>query len=121
MSLFVSLLGPIAMFISVAEDVADCDHAKIQGIWRIVSIAYGGKADNHDIDKYTVMFDGNTMSIRKHAGDTGRTVDEVFVKFELGREECSRRITFGCGMASTISRMATCAFATRSTMTCQRR
>ena len=88
MSLLVSLIASIVTFISVAvfqgaaDEVEECDYARFQGTWKIVSVEFGGKADNQDIDKYTITFDRDTMSFRK-CGDVGGGDDVAAARYEL--------------------------------------
>jgi uncharacterized protein (TIGR03067 family) len=95
MPLFGSLGGLIVLLISIAvfqattNQVEDADYAKFQGTWRIVSVECGGKTDDQDIGKYTIIFNETTMIVRECEDD-----DQAAVKYELGDTQGSKRITF---------------------------
>jgi uncharacterized protein (TIGR03067 family) len=94
--LFGSLVGSFVMLIGVAglqstTIVAEgCDHAKIQGTWRIVSVESGGKSDNRDNEKYTITFNDSTMTFRDCEDG-----DQAAVKFQLHKGQSEKHIRFG--------------------------
>ena len=96
MLLFASLFGSFVMLIGVAgfqgrTAVADdCDVARFQGTWRILSVECSGKPDNRDNEKYTITFNDNMMKFRDCEDG-----DQAAVKFQLHKGQSEKHIRFG--------------------------